>query len=120
MKTPFAWFGGSSPTPPPARTALRELYRAAGRLQFSDPYAPARLVRIADQTEYFLLEWPPDQWPSYLHSGQPLPSRDELLHHTAQVKNLAAARGSSTQPGWSHQRWERALRALLGTLQPFA
>lgn len=109
---------GATSTPlPPARMLLRELYRAARQLQFTTPYAPARLSRIADQAEYLLQEWPLEQWPPALHSGQPLPARHVLLTWVATVRRDAAELPNGSP---SYAAWQQASTLLLATLVPFA
>lgn len=105
---------------PPARTALRDLYRAARHLPSTDPYAPARLARIADQTEYFLQEWPPADWPEALHSGQPLPARQVLLTWVQTARREISQAGIAPGTTWTYPRWHQISTTLLAALVPFA
>ncbi|RSK33061.1 hypothetical protein [Hymenobacter metallilatus] len=105
---------------PPARTALRDLYRTARHLPSTDPYAPARLARIADQAEYFLLNWPLEAWPAALHSGQPLPSRQALLAWVLMAQRELRQIGTSSDTPWPYATWHRVSTLLLAALVPFA
>ncbi|WP_460621541.1 hypothetical protein [Hymenobacter tenuis] len=120
MKTKFSWLGGPSTSPDTTQTALRDLYRAARRLHFSEPYAPARLARIADQAEYFLQEWPAERWPAGLHSGHPLPAREELLQLVHETMRIKAVYEHTSAQRWSHTHWHQAITSLLAALEPFA
>ncbi|UPL51069.1 hypothetical protein [Hymenobacter sublimis] len=106
---------GTTHLPIAPKVALRDLYRVARRLHFTDPYAPARLTRIADQAEYFLHAWPAEEWPQALHSGQALPSRSVLLAWVAAAKREAAL---AAVP-WSYASWQRVATMVLAALAPF-
>ncbi|RSK50040.1 hypothetical protein [Hymenobacter rigui] len=105
---------------PPARTALRDLYRAARHLPSTDPYAPARLARIADQAEYFLQNWTAETWPAALHSGQPLPARQVLLGWVLMAQREIKQTGTSPGTVWPYATWHRIFTMLLAALVPFA
>ncbi|WP_092741871.1 hypothetical protein [Hymenobacter psychrophilus] len=105
---------------PPARTALRDLYRAARHLPSSDPYTPARLGRIADQAEYLLDSWPVSQWPMSLHSGQSLPARAVLLGWVAAARRDISHAGTAAGTSWPYPQWHRITTTLLAALVPFA
>ena len=105
---------------PPARTALRELYRTVRHLPSSDPYTPARLARIADQAEYLLDSWPAAQWPRALHSGQPLPARAVLLGWVAAARRDIGHAGTTPGTSWPYPQWHRITTTLLAALVPFA
>ncbi|TGE04932.1 hypothetical protein [Hymenobacter fodinae] len=100
--------------------ALRELYRTARHIYHSDPYAAARLARIADQTEYFLQTWPEEQWPTSLHGVQPMPSRHVLLTWTANAKRDAVAFSLLPESAWSYAQWRQITTTLLAALAPFS
>jgi hypothetical protein len=104
----------------PSSKALRELYRNARHIYHSDPYAAARLARIADQTEYFLQAWPEEQWPTSLHGQQPLPSRHVLLVWVANAKRDAAAFSLLPESAWSYAHWRQITTTLLAALAPFS
>ncbi|MBX0289453.1 hypothetical protein K3G63_03340 [Hymenobacter sp. HSC-4F20] len=112
MKRPITSSEATSSPFPPARTALRELYRTVRHLHYTDPYAQARLARIADQAEYFLQAWPANEWPENLHATQALPPREVLLAW------VATAKSESTRP-WTYAVWQQATTLLLATLVPF-
>lgn len=105
---------------PPVRTALRDLYRSLRHLPSSDPYAPARLARIADQAEYLLDSWPAEQWPAALHAGQPLPARAVLLGWVATARRDIAHAGTAPGTAWPYPQWHRISTTLLAALVPFA
>ena len=105
---------------PPARTALRDLYRTIRHLPSSDPYAPARLARIADQAEYLLGSWPAEQWPADLYSGQPLPARAVLLGWVATARRDIGHAGTAPGTSWPYPQWHRISTTLLAALVPFA
>ncbi len=100
----------------PLGRSLRTLYRSARHLQHSDPYAAARLARIADQAEYFLQQWPAHQWPQHAAGPDwPMPDKAALLSW------LDTARRDATSGGtWSYTRWHQTLNTLLAALVPFA
>lgn len=112
---------GSTTHFPPARTALRSLYRAARHIRFADPYAGARLARIADQAEYFLQQWPTDEWPASLaEEAAAVPPRAVLLAWVATAKR-EAAQLSARPPGiGTHASWQQITTTLLAALVPFA
>lgn len=120
MKQTPAPLPGGKTAFPPARTALRDLYRAARHLPSTDPYAPARLARIADQTEYFLQEWPLPDWPEALHSGQPLPDRYVLLSWVLTARREINRAGTAPGTVWPYARWHQITTTLLAALVPFA
>ncbi|WP_426492149.1 hypothetical protein [Hymenobacter sp. 102] len=105
---------------PPARMALRDLYRSARHLSSTDPYAPARLARIADQAEYFLQAWPASAWPQALHSGQALPARQTLLIWVQSAKREINQLGTTPAVTWSYPAWHRIFTLLLAALVHFA
>ncbi|MBT9394249.1 hypothetical protein KLP40_13845 [Hymenobacter sp. NST-14] len=105
---------------PPARTALRDLYRTVRHLPSSDPYAPARLARITDQAEYLLETWPLAEWPVALHSGQPLPERHVLLGWVATARREITHAGTAAGTVWPYPQWHRITTTLLAALVPFA
>jgi hypothetical protein len=111
---------GPKTSSPPARTALRDLYRTARHLTSTDPYAPARLARIADQTEYFLQAWPAPAWPTALHAGQPLPARQTLLTWVQSAKREISQLGTAPSVAWSYSAWHRVFTLLLAALVHFA
>ena len=105
---------------PPARTALRELYRAVRHLPSSDPYTPARLARIADQAEYLLESWPLYDWPAALHSAQTLPTRAVLLGWVSTARREIGHAGTTPGALWPYPQWHRITTTLLAALVPFA
>ncbi|SNR28726.1 MULTISPECIES: hypothetical protein [Hymenobacter] len=111
---------GSTPHFPPARAALRDLYRAARHIRYADPYAASRLARIADQAEYFLQEWPDTCWPDSITLEHPLPSRHVLLSWVATAKREAAQPYVPASHPWSYTRWQQVTTILLSALVPFA
>lgn len=104
----------------PAGKALRDLYRTARHIYFSDPYAAARLARIADQAEYFLQAWPEDQWPVTLHDQQPMPSRHALLAWTAAARREATHFSLPENTPWAYANWQQVNTTLLAALVSFA
>jgi hypothetical protein len=120
MKKSVSSFPIDSTQVSPLSKALRELYRNARHIYHSDPYAAARLARIADQTEYFLQTWPEEQWPTSLHSQQPLPSRQVLLSWAANAKRDAIAFSLQPESAWSYAHWRQITTTLLATLAPFS
>ncbi len=105
---------------PPARTALRELYRVVRHLPSADPYAPARLARIADQAEYLLESWPLPDWPAALHSAQALPTRAVLLSWVTAARREIGYAGTTPGTPWPYPQWHRITTTLLAALVPFA
>ncbi|MET4105979.1 hypothetical protein [Hymenobacter sp. UYP22] len=105
---------------PPARTALRDLYRTVRHLPSTDPYAPARLARIADQAEYFLQAWPLQEWPAALHSSQALPARQVLLAWVSTAKREIRQLGVTPTVTWTYTSWHRVSTLLLAALVHFA
>lgn len=96
--------------------SLRTLYRSARHLQHTDPYAAARLGRLADQAEYFLQQWPDTQWPQ--HTAGPdhtIPAKAVLLTWLDTARREAATGGTL-----SYTRWHQILTTLLAALVPFA
>jgi hypothetical protein len=104
----------------PSRKALRDLYRAARHIAHSDPYAAARLARIADQAEYFLQQWPDALWPIVLHAAYPLPARHVLLAWVAAAKRDAITFSLLPNNAWSYSPWHQITTTLLAALVPFA
>ena len=99
--------------------SLRQLYRSARHISHTEPYAAARLARIADQAEYFLQQWPAELWPLRLHAAdQPLPGRAVLLAWLATAKQTAAQ--SQAAAVWSYAAWRQVSTTLLAALVPFA
>ena len=94
--------------------SLRGLCRSARHLQHQDPYAAARLARIADQAEYFLQQWPDEHWLAISRSNWPLPDKAVLLAWLATVKEE-----TSTEATWTAARWQQASSTLLAALVPF-
>ncbi|MCA8830469.1 hypothetical protein [Hymenobacter pini] len=111
---------GENPAFPPARTALRDLYRSVRCLSSTDPYAPARLARVADQAEYFLLAWPAEEWPASLHSSQPLPTRQTLLTWVLTARHEISQLGTTPTVAWTYPSWHRIFTLLLAALVHFA
>jgi hypothetical protein len=96
--------------------SLRTLYRNARHLQHTDPYAAARLGRLADQAEYFLQQWPDTQWPQHASGPDwPMPEKAVLLTWLDTARREAAAGGTL-----SYSRWHQMLNTLLAALVPFA
>lgn len=96
--------------------SLRTLYRSARHLQHTDPYAAARLGRIADQAEYFLQQWPDSEWPQHASGPDwPMPAKSALLTWLDTARREAAAGGT-----FSYTRWHQMLNTLLAALVPFA
>jgi hypothetical protein len=100
--------------------ALRDLYRAARHIPYHDPYAAARLARIADQAEYFLHEWPTDQWPTLSHPDWPMPAKDVLLAWLASAKKEADQYLPPARQPWTYTAWRQITTLLLAALVPFA
>lgn len=98
---------------------LRDLYRTARNIQPHAPYAAARLARIADQAEYFLQQWPADQWPYATSTNSPIPSREVLLRWLTTAKAQAAQAAQHPQP-WTYAGWHQATSMLLAALVAFA
>ncbi|MBC6699450.1 hypothetical protein [Hymenobacter sp. BT190] len=95
--------------------SLRTLYRSARHLQHTDPYAAARLGRIADQAEYFLQQWPDSQWPKYASSPDwPMPEKQVLLTWLD-----TARREATTTDALTYTRWHQMLNTLLAALVLF-
>lgn len=107
-----------APATLPLSQALRTLYRSALPIRHTAPYAAARLARIADQAEYFLQQWPDEQWPTYLHSSQPLPAKAVLLAWLGKVRQETVAYTAGTAP-WPYASWRQASTTLLAALVPF-
>ena len=105
---------------PSALIALRDLYRTVRHLPSTDPYAPARLARIADQAEYFLLSWPLHEWPAALHSSQALPARQVLLTWVMTAKREISQLGTTPTVTWAYTSWHRVSTLLLAALVHFA
>ena len=105
---------------PPARAVLRDLYRTVRHLPSSDPYAPARLARIADQAEYLLETWPLADWPEALHSGQALPERHVLMGWLTTARREIGHAGTAAGTIWPYPQWHRITTTLLAALVPFA
>lgn len=120
MTIPSAPAAGDPTRFPPARTALRDLYRTVRHLPSTDPYAPARLARIADQMEYLLETWPAEQWPAALHSGQPLLARAVLMGWVAAARREIGHAGTAPGTSWPYPQWQRITTTLLAVLVPFA
>lgn len=104
----------------PSAKALRELYRTARHIYHSDPYAAARLARIADQAEYFLQAWPEDQWPTSLHNQHPMPSRHVLLAWAATARREAMHFSLIENMPWAYANWQQVNTTLLAALVSFA
>lgn len=120
MKKTASSFPSESVQALPSRKALRDLYRAARHIYHSDPYAAARLARIADQAEYFMQEWPLELWPSELHVGHPLPGRHVLLAWAAAAKRDATHHSLPASSSWSYANWHQVTTTLLAALVSFA
>ncbi|UYZ63969.1 hypothetical protein [Hymenobacter weizhouensis] len=120
MKLPSAPSSPHDTSPVSAlQASLRQLYRSARYISHKEPYAAARLARIADQAEYFLHEWPADQWPDRLSpSSQPLPARSVLLAWLATAKHTASQ--TDRAKPCSYSCWRQVTTTLLAALAPFA
>jgi hypothetical protein len=84
-------------------------------LRHTDLYASARLARIADQAEYFLLQWPAAHWPASSRLALPVPGKQVLLGWLTTVKRESLAGGT-----WPYTRWRETQNTLLAALVPFA
>ncbi|QJX48762.1 hypothetical protein HMJ29_18305 [Hymenobacter taeanensis] len=120
MKNSVSTIATNSVQASPSGKALRELYRTARHIYHSDPYAAARLARIADQAEYFLHAWPEEQWPTTQPGPYPFPSRQVLLAWAATAKRDATAFSLLPESSWSYAHWRQVTTTLLATLVPFA
>jgi hypothetical protein len=112
----------SQPGPTPTasyQTALRDLYRAARLIPHHTPYAAARLARIADQAEYFLNQWPLEQWPTYSRSDSPIPTKDVLVSWLTAAKREAEHYQHATGSPWTYAAWRQVTTTLLAALAPF-
>lgn len=98
---------------------LRDLYRTSRLIQHHDPYAAARVARIADQAEYFLQQWPSDQWPSVTSCHRTVPTREVTLTWLASVKAQAHQAAQSGHP-WAYASWRQTTSVLLDALVAFA
>ena len=120
MKNTASCFPPESVQSLPSRKALRDLYRAARHISHSDPYAAARLARIADQAEYFLHEWPTELWPDAMNPDHVLPDRHVLLAWAASAKRKAAHFSLPENSPWSYASWHQVVTTLLAALVFFA
>lgn len=112
----------NQPAPTPTATyhaALRDLYRAARLIPHHTPYAAARLARIADQAEYFLHQWPQEQWPAYSRSDSPIPAKDVLLSWLSAAKREAGHHQHAASAPLTYAIWRQVTTTLLAALVPF-
>jgi len=120
MKHLFSSNRPDSTPPLAAQAALRDLYRTARCIPYHAPYAAARLARIADQAEYFLQEWPADQWPVHSQADWPMPAKDVLLAWLTAAKMEATYYLPPVSHPWTYAAWRQVTTTLLAALVPFA
>ena len=102
----------------PLNRELRNLYRSARHIQHNAPYAAARLARIADQAEYFLQQWPDEQWPTVSQPDWPMPAKLVLIAWLEAVK-LDTEPYVAGNTVWPYASWRQATTTLLAALVPF-
>ena len=98
--------------------ALRTIYQHVLLLQPFMPYSTARLARLADQTDYCLMQWPLTQWPQYSRQGELIPAYRQVYQWVQQAAELLATLPGTlcakTQPVWQQAATllRRALQLL--------
>ncbi|WP_143436942.1 MULTISPECIES: hypothetical protein [Hymenobacter] len=94
---------------------LRGLLSQTRALSPSTPYATARLARLTDQSEYFLLQWPHDEWPHINRTGDSVPSKPLVINQISRVTTLLSPVASPT-PVLAPATWLLAQESLIKIL----